>query len=268
MTVVDTLAFPAPTTPGSELVAQLPNKMGTEREDALYAMYMAGQCPMWLRQWHEIEVEHEGLTGAFYVLPDFMCVGTDSDYIYTPMGALNAERVLTRFKAVLPTQKMVETIYSRSVKQVAQPWDEPYDSSMMYTSRWPTQTSKVRRMMGETGVILGQLVEGHYKNVIVSDKVMKNHGVDLGFFGWYQSNGKPIQGDSLAHGACYCDYSHGVRGVLNKVVVGDVFMSLEEALDHEEAYKLFSHVRFHPGTYAAARSLQQAATGEPLPLKY
>ena len=269
MTYVDSLTFPAPTLGCSALLPTLPNEIGPAREDRLFELYMAGQCPLWLRQWKEIVVEAEGLKGSFFVLPDFLCLGTDTDYLYTPMGALNAERILEqRFNAVLPTERMVDLIYAASKRQAAQPWGPPYDDSMMNTSRWPAQSAKVIGMQRARGVTTGQLVEGHCKNVIVSDKAMAKHGVHLGFYGWFLNNGEPIQQDSLEHGALYCDYSHGVRGVLSTVVVEDQTMKLADALKDERAHVLFSSTRFDPGSYTAARAAYFQMRGVEAPLTY
>lgn len=269
MTVINTLMYPPPTVPGSVLVKGLPAEMGVAREDALYYLYKAGQYPMWLRRWVEFNVKEGNDTGTFYVLPDFLCVGTDDDYVYTPMGALGAERVLSKvMSAMLPTHKMVEIIYGSSIKQVAQPWGPPYDATMTSTSRWAVQTERVRKKMQNNYDLPGGVVEGHFKNVIVSERVMARDGVDLGFFGWYKSDGKPIQLDSLAHGACYCDYSHGVRAVLDIVVVNGNFMPLKDALCSPKAWKLFSHSILRCATYEEARHRKESSTGVTLPLKY
>lgn len=267
MTVIDTMSFPAPRTPGSQLVSRLPHGLSKEREDALFELFQAGEFPMWLRQWHEVTVQDGDVKGAFYVLPDYLCIGTDDDWVYTPMGAIGAERVLSLFKAALPTQKMVELLYKKAVKQVAQPWGPPYDT-MALTDRWLAQTRKIRKGLELTKAYPGQLVEGHAKNVVVSKKTMDADGLNLGFFGWYDTAGRPIQGDSQAHGAWYCDYSHGVRAVLGNVVVSDVLMPYGTALSHPVAWRLFSHEPIDPPTYRTAQQRYQQRTGKEPPVRF
>lgn len=244
----------------TELYPSIPPSLGQEREDALYAMYSKGQFPNWLRVVHEVPVEHtreDGtvLRGAFYCLPDLLCVGNDADYLYTPMGAIGAERVLRLLGCRLPTPKMVKDIYLQTAfPQVAQPWGPPYDHSMYLTSRWPAQTRRVRANMNSSGARPGDLVAGHFKNVTVSEKLVGCHGSELSFYGWFKSNGEPIQGDSMAHGAGYCDYSHGVRGVLPEVAVERDLVPLDRALGDPEVAELFTwNGAFHPTTYAANR---------------
>lgn len=205
--------------------------------------------------WHEVNVEAGGLRGTFYVLPDFLCIGTDDDYCYTPMGALGAEKVLSLFGAVLPTPKMVDDIYRAcDHRQVAEPWGPPYDGSMMKTARWPLQTQRVREAMAATPARPGDLVEGHMKNVTVSERMADHKGIDLSFYGWYDEVGEAIQGDSMSHGAGYCDYSHGVRVVLNRVAIGDALLTLEEALSQPEFCPLLTRKGpFSPTSYHAVR---------------
>ena len=258
---------PEPTKGASELFHSIPEHLGSVREDCLFDLYKAGQFPLWLREWKEVGVSYNpkggpDLRGAFYVLPDFLCVGTDEDFMYTPLGALTAEKILGLFDAVLPTPKMVDAVYEASeFKQEAQPWGPPYGPSMTHVSRWPRQTKKIRSKMEKSGASLGDLVEGHLKNVTVSEKMVASRGTKLSFYGWYHADGTRIQGDSLVHGVEYCDYSHGVRGVLNWVTVGDECMSLEDALSDPSHAHLFSYSgRFHPMSYRAVREAYEVTT--------
>lgn len=248
--------LPPPGKTATELLADVPPDIGEEREDHLLQLFTEGQFPVWLRMWQEVNVEdRDGNQGTFYVMPDFLCFGTDDDYCYAPMGGMNAERVLSLFDAVLPTPKMVADIYNESTSQIAVTWGPPYDGSMMRTERWPIQTQRIREAMKETGARPGDLVEGHMKNVTVSEKMVANKGVDLSFWGWFDEDGKPIQGDSLAHGAGYCDYAHGVRGVLRTVAVNNALMTLAEALEQPEFCALFTrNGPFSPSSYRETRA--------------
>ena len=41
----------------------------------------------------------------------------------------------------------------------------------------------------------------------------------IAIYGWHRLNGAPIQPLSTVHGACYADYSHGIRLVSETVLV-------------------------------------------------
>lgn len=251
--------LPPPTTPGSALLEQLDEALGETREDQIFEMAQAGNVPMFLRRWLELPVSHGDLEGTVYVLPDFFCLGTDDDYFYTPMGALNAERVGELIGARLPTPRLVQAMYDASrYKQMAQPWGPPYDGSMSRTYRWSTQSAKVRAALRRTKAVPGELVEGHFKNVVVTKKTMDNKGVKLGFWGWFNAHGQPIQGDSQAHGAGYCDYAHGAHYILGQMVAGGDLVDVAEALQQPATHALISDDLFGPyTTYHGVRRANQ-----------
>ena len=48
----------------------------------------------------------------FFVAPDYLAVGTDEDYLLTPMTPMIAQRIADRLGCTLPTRKMVDDIYA------------------------------------------------------------------------------------------------------------------------------------------------------------
>jgi hypothetical protein len=76
----------------------------------------------------------------------------------------------------------------------------------------------------------GILVSGHKKDVVISPRLIANPE-KLAIYGWHQLNGAPIQPLSTVHGACYADYSHGVRMVSETAVVDGERRSIYDLLD-------------------------------------
>lgn len=215
----------------------LPPKLGKARADAVYDWVIQGAVPRFLQRWEEVTFKENGHDVTFYCTPDFLCLGTDKDWVYAPIGALTAEQIGKHLNAHLPTPKMVDIIYAKSNKQVAQPWGPPYDHSMTDTSRWRTQSDKIQ---AAPNFRQGSLMEGHLKNVCVSKKMESKKGEWLSFYGWYNADGSCIQGNNVnAHGAEYADYAHGVRYVLNEVVIDGYLLTMDEALQHDELHSLF-----------------------------
>ena len=245
--------LPPPSKLGSSIFLELDNRLGTLREDQIYSLAAMGCVPTFLRQWLELPVSFGSLSGTIYVLPDYFCLGTNEDYLYVPMGALNAERVGALFNARLPTKRLVQLMYNQGRKQVAQPWGAPYDGSMSHTSRWPKQTFRVRDALNAQA---GELTEGHFKSIITSKRTMDNEGKMLGFWGWFDKAGKPIQGDSQAHGAGYCDYSHGAHYIANEMVLDGQLLDVGEVLRHRDYYRVISDEQF--GTYTTYLDVRRA----------
>jgi len=231
-------AFALPSTKvGSEIVKEFHDDLCPAREEQIYTAAAAGQVPKFLRNWMEVSFEWDGLLITFYCLPDFFCVGTDDDYVYTPMNPVTAERIGKLIDGRLPTPRMVELMYEHGKKMVLDPMTPgqgfPWDGSMKGTYRWPIYTNRVRVQKDFRKIELDDLVEGHFKNVVVSQEMEKHKGRWLGFFGGYSYVNKPIQNlNYSAHGVLYADYSHGVHYVHNEMVIGDNIFEVAEVLAH------------------------------------
>jgi hypothetical protein len=69
----------------------------------------------------------------------------------------------------------------------------------------------------------GTLVGGTKKDVIISNKIYQNLNINVPkpvvIYGWHQLNGIPIQPVYNGHSETYADYSHGIRLVLDSVIV-------------------------------------------------
>ena len=73
------------------------------------------------------------------------------------------------------------------------------------------------------------LVSGHKKDVVMTNLLAANPG-RIAIFGWHRLNGAPIQPLSTVHGACYADYSHGIRLVSETVLVEGERRSIYDVL--------------------------------------
>ena len=80
------------------------------------------------------------------------------------------------------------------------------------------------------GGIPGTLVSGHKKDLVISPRLTSNPE-KLAIYGWHQLNGVPIQPLSTVHGACYADYSHGIRLVSETALVDGERRSIYDLLD-------------------------------------
>jgi hypothetical protein len=144
-------------------------------------------------------------------LPDYLCIGTDSDYVRVPMQPLNAQAVADALNCLLPTTKIVDLIWSAAVnKLMPLPWGPPYDASMMSTSRISVHNSRISAQLAKSNLDATALTAGHKKDVVITTKLVKQPK-QVAIYGWTQLNGKPIQPLYLGHESSYADYSHGIR---------------------------------------------------------
>ena len=85
-----------------------------QREDAIAKELIDGNFPDFLRQVADRDInDGAGLNGRVWVMPDYLSIGNDQDWVYIPMSAPTAQRVADALKCVLPTAKLCHDIYTR-----------------------------------------------------------------------------------------------------------------------------------------------------------
>ena len=62
----------------------------------------------------------------------------------------------------------------------------------------------------------------------------------IAIFGWHRLNGMPIQPLSTVHGACYADYSHGIRLVSETALVDGKSTSVYDVLQDPALARVLS----------------------------
>src|SRR5208337_1124419 len=116
----------------------------------------------------------KSLAATIFVTPDYLAIGSDTDFLRIPMNLPTAAAIADRFGFILPTRKMVE------------------------------------EQAHALGVRLGELVSGDKKDVVMTNRLATKAG-RIAIYGWHRGPGQPIQPLSTVHGANYADYSHGIR---------------------------------------------------------
>jgi hypothetical protein len=146
------------------------------------------------------------VTVTLCVTPDYLAVGSETDYIRVPLGLPAAAMVADRLGFMLPTTRMVDVIFQQAGVRVA---PSPMTPGAAMTSTryfWQHNQTVDRQLRGRTGT----LVAGIKKDLVLSERLRRNPG-RVAIYGWHRTNGTPIQPLSTVHGAYYADYSHGVR---------------------------------------------------------
>src|SRR4051812_23634957 len=89
-------SFSAPT--GSQLAAELGTLSVAARDARVLEEILAGNVPAWNRALASVTVTGSTLAGAqhslvYDVLPDYLALGSDTDFLRMPMGPLTAQAV-------------------------------------------------------------------------------------------------------------------------------------------------------------------------------
>ena len=197
-----------------------------EREERLYQEVTSGNVPEFLRHlvpvFSSAAVAEEERTATYYVTPDYLAVGSDSDYFLAPMTPLLAQRLADYLGCMLPTRLMVDQIYAAATCKLA-PAPIPPSPEMTTVPVFALHDSIVGAQRSAHLAPLGSLVGGTKKDVVISNKIYHDLKPSVPrpvvIYGWHQLNGSPIQPLYNGHGEDYADYSHGIRLVQDTVLL-------------------------------------------------
>lgn len=214
-----------------------------ERENAIESELLKGNLPRFLRKLVPVKLRSElssgrSLTATIFVMPDYLAIGSDDDFLRVPMNLHTAIAIADRFGFILPTKKMVDAIYLQSgFHFIPQPL--PAGPQMRSTEYYWTHNQMIQEQVQALGVPLGTLVSGDKKDIVITNLLAKNAG-KIAIYGWHRGPGDPIQPLSTYHGANYADYSHGVRLVGAMALINGELRSVYDILQNSSTARVLS----------------------------
>src|SRR6516164_9517578 len=199
---------------GSQFAQYVSRMNPQEREEAILEEISKGNLPEFLRKLVPVQLHCElangqSLAATIFVTPDYLAVGSDSDFLRIPMNLHTAAAIAERFGFVLPTRKMVDAIYLQSRFHLV-PQPLPAGPQMRSTEYYWNHNQLIKDQVHAIGARLGELISGDKKDVVVTNRLATHLG-RIAIYGWHRAAGEPIQPLSTVHGANYADYSHGIR---------------------------------------------------------
>ncbi|MDI1478912.1 M15 family metallopeptidase [Polyangium sp. y55x31] len=226
---------------GSAFYERIRSLLGQPREDAIHEAITSGATPDFLQSWQPIQlsaVDAQGAThtGVVYVLPDYLCVGTDADFFRLPMAPLTAQRIADAFGCILPTTKLVNRIHAQAALRLT-PRSLPACPEMTCTPYFKRHDDLVEAQRAGRGT--GTLVAGHKKDVVITNRLIWR-GRKVAIYGWHYPNGTAIQDLCTAHDDTYADYSHGIRLVKGTMIVDGKEMPVADVLRDPRLHVLLS----------------------------
>lgn len=235
----------------SDITPEFLARKGSDREEFIFRMVQEGHVPDFLRISCRIEVTVD-VNNPYYleVAPDYLCLGTDEDFMYAQCTARTAQRVCDLIGAMLPTPRMVDLVWLNARGRFEpRPQGGPYDHSMASSERLVRQSLVIQADRGRHGAPLGALVAGHAKDYVLSPKTPKGKTC---IYGWHQLTGGVIQPvNARSHALDYVDYSQMARFVVPDLYDGDgnVVVSLPEVFQRYGRSPLMVALAAAPGPY-------------------
>jgi len=204
-----------------------------ERERAILGQLLEGNLPSFLRQLVPVKLSYEVARGkilwaTIFVMPEYLAIGSDSDFLRIPMNFYTATAVADHFGFVLPTRKIVDAIYDQSSDRFT-PQPLPAGPAMTSTEYYRKHNAMIDQQSRMRGFPLGGLVAGHKKDVVLTNH-LRFRPDRIAIYGWHRAVGQPIQPLSTVHGANYADYSHGIRLVAKMAMIEGRLQSVHDIL--------------------------------------
>ena len=242
---------------GSQFAQYISKMDSQDREKAILEEISKGNLPAFLRKLVPVRLHSElangqGLTATIFVTPDYLAIGSDSDFLRIPMNLHTAATIAERFGFILPTRKMVDAIYLQSSYHLM-PQPLPAGPQMRSTEYYSTHNQMIENQMRAMGAPLGALISGDKKDVVMSNRLTTYVG-RIAIYGWHRGPGQPIQPLSTVHGANYADYSHGVRLISEWALVNGKLQSIRQLLQDPATAKVLSDegpIHLNPNLFAA-----------------
>jgi hypothetical protein len=212
------------------------------REREILSEFARGNIPPFLRRLKPVELSYqppfgERSTAIIWVMPDYLSIGSDEDFVRIPMSLPTAIAVASQYGFTLPTRKMVDNIYRQADFRLI---PQPLKPGVRMTSNeyYLEHNRKIEEQ--RLGRPLGELLSGHKKDLILTNRLVQR-ARRVAIYGWHASRNRPIQPLSTVHGARYADYSHGVRLVSTTVRVNGVSRSVFDVLGDPKLAMLLTY---------------------------
>src|ERR1035437_3496942 len=221
---------------GSQFIQNNMSLTGTPRKVNILNEFLSGNIPDFLRNFCEVKVSAGSNTISYFVMPDVLSIGSDSDYCRMPMTPLDAQKIVDKYDCTLSTRKMVnDTWKAATYKLEPIAHGPPYDLTMLSTDRFNWSNTMIENQLQKNNIAPGSFISGIKKDIVLSNALAPNNpNKRVCIFGWLHTSGQPIQQlNPVSHESLYLDYSHSSRMVCNDVIVNGQLMRMQDVFaDH------------------------------------
>ncbi|MDR1199789.1 MAG: hypothetical protein LBK94_12400 [Prevotellaceae bacterium] len=217
---------------GSEFAEVAKQLNAEQREELIFREICSGNFPDFMRKLVTIRattiVDGKRIKAKYFVMPDYLMIGSNDDFMRIPMQPKTAQRIADKFGFFLSTPKICDDIYrAAKVKPEPQPMTVARDSFHTFVEH--NRIIEMQRQQRKG------LIAGIKKDVVVTKAILQNQKTNrVAIYGWHKSDGKPIQPVYTGHVDRYVDYSHGIRLVYRTIVIDGKPMNYRDVLSSEK----------------------------------
>jgi len=215
---------------GSQFVKKILCESFSKREEVIIKEILRGNFPDTLKVLRPVRISKSSPTSPsiyIWVMPDYLGVGSESDFVRTPLNFYSSLQLASSLNMELPTPKIVDHIFQQSECKFT-PHPMPAGRKMSGTGYFFRHQKLIESDINPAST-RNKLLSGHKKDIVMSNKLKIRTG-RIAIYGWHKPDGKPIQPCSTIHRADYADYSHGLRLVYPRILVDGKWRSLRTSL--------------------------------------
>ncbi len=232
---------------GSEFMQYVNNMTFEQREAEILSEISKGNIPDFYRTLRTVRANFQDINGTTYkcyyeVMPDYLAIGSDSDYCRIPMGPVTAQTIANLFGAIMPTPKLVDNIYTNTDLKIEPVTYTPVGNQNELVSKFVEHNTAIEQQRKDAGKEVGVFMGGTKKDVVLSNKIVDaskpNHVV---IYGWHKLDGNPIQPVYNGHINSYVDYSHGIRLLNREIILDSVITTIPDILRDSVKYRILSN---------------------------
>jgi hypothetical protein len=163
---------------GSEFARQVAAVEGLERERAIGDQVIRGNIPDFLRRLKPVRLAHrfeDGTTSTatVFVMPDYLAIGSDQDFLLIPMTLPTALAIAAKFGFILPTHRLVDAIFAQADFHLA-PQPLPAGPQMRSTAYYLQHNLQIAQQRLSLGGLVGALVSGDKKDVVLTKGMLRS----------------------------------------------------------------------------------------------
>lgn len=224
---------------GSSFLARLEGLGRGAIDDQVVAAITAGNVPDHVRTLAPVTLSEGGVVrGRIFVTKDYLCIGSNEDFMRMPMTSAAAQKLADLLDASLPTPHIVDLVYAQAEARLPPSYIDggPTDDSL---ADFQEHQNKLEARRKAKGLSLDVLTAGHKKDIVLSTRLTERDD-RVAIYGWHKGEGDVIQSLSCKHSCRYADYSHGVRLVAQAMVLDGKPTRVSEVLANEETAALLS----------------------------
>lgn len=228
--------------PGGATVMNSVSSMDiSHRENYIKSQILAGNIPDFLRDKVECNFNMLDLAGdthtvVYHVMPDYLAVGSDSDFVRIPLTPNTAQAIADSFRCFMPTPKLVDATMLRSPGRLNPIPYAPVGHNNELVSQFIRHNNDINTAMENEDIHSGELISGIKKDVVITGRLKGNRS-HVAIYGWHYKNNSAIQPLYTGHIKEYVDYSHGIRLIDNDMTVDGIQMSAQDVLSDSLLYK-------------------------------